>query len=158
MNQLVVKRACIFSLIFGAFVGLFALIPPLIGLCLFVLLFLSSVVVILFMKKNEKHLAFITNEQGAILGGIIGFFATIGFFITFTPLVCIISLIFKSYYSYTIPYMLNQALWLFFIVVFIVAAIFALTNSASGMGIAWLSGYLEKKPENHDAPLDINVD
>ena len=51
----------------------------------------------LYMKKNEKHLSYLTTEQGAIIGGLIGFFATVGFFATFTPMVGIIHLIFKNY-------------------------------------------------------------
>ena len=158
MNETVVKRACLFSVIFGAIVGLLALIPQLIGLALFVVSFLSCAIVIYYMKYNEKHLGFLTNEQGAIMGGIIGFFATIGFFVTFSPMVCILHLIFKKYYAYMIPDMLSNSIWLFFVIVFMVGFIFALTNSATGMGTAWLLGNVEKKPENYDARLDIKIE
>ncbi len=158
MNEIVAKRACIFSLILGAIIGLISLIPQAIGAMLFVLSFLSSAIVIFYMKKNEKHLGFLTNEQGAILGGLIGFFSGAGFFASFCPMVCILHLIFKGYYSYAIPYMLNDAMWLFFVVVLMVCFIFALTNAASGMGIAYVLNYFEKKPDNHDAPLDIKIE
>lgn len=158
MNQIIAKRTAIFSLILGAVLGLASLIPALIGFMLFVLAFFSSVIVMLYMKKNEKHIAYLTNEQGAIMGGIVGFFSTIGFFVSFCPMVCIIKLIFKKYYAYMIPDMLNSAMWLFFVVVFMVAFIFALTNSASGMGTTWILGNIEKKPENIDARLDIKIE
>ena len=158
MNQVIAKRTAIFSLILGAFIGLLSLFPFLIGFCLFMLAFFSSVIIMLFMRKNEKHIAYLTNEQGAIMGGIIGFFTTIGFFITFAPMVSIIHLIFKKYYSYMIPDMLTSALWLFFVIVFMVALIFALTNSATGMGTAWLLGNIQQKPQHHDAPLDIKIE
>ena len=103
-------------------------------------------------------MAYLTNEQGAILGGIIGFFSTVGFFITFSPMVCILRMISAKYYAYMIPDMLNNALWLFFVIIFMVGFIFALTNSATGMGIAWLLGRIEKKPENYDARLDIKIE
>lgn len=158
MNQLIIKRASIFSLILGAIIGLIALIPTLIALCMFVVLpFLASIIVILFMKKNDKHLGILTNEQGAILGGIIGFCATLGHFLTFSCMVCILRMIFRNYYAYTIPDMLNQALWLFFVVVFMVALIYAMTNAVSAMGLTWVLNFVEKKPENSDAPLDIEI-
>jgi len=158
MNQLIAKRGAIFAFMLGAVIGLASLFPFLIGLGLFVLGFFSSVIVMLYMKKNEKHLSYLTNEQGAIMGGIIGFFATIGFFLTFSPMVCILSMIFKSYYSYMIPDMLKSAIWLFFIVVIMVGFIFALTNSATGMGITWFISKIEQKPDNLDARLDIKIE
>ncbi|MBQ8847642.1 MAG: hypothetical protein IJ003_01710 [Candidatus Gastranaerophilales bacterium] len=157
MNELIAKRIAIFSVIFGAVIGLIAVIPPLIGMCLFVLSFLSAPILILYMKKNEKYLGFIDNQQGAILGAISGFFTTVGFFVTFCPMVCILHLIFKKYYSYAIPDMIQTGLWLLFVIIFMVALIFAMTNSASGMGTSWILGYIEKKPQNHDAQLDIEI-
>ncbi len=158
MSQFVVKRAIIFSLILGALFGLLALLPMLIGLVIFIFGFFSSVIIILYMKRNEKHLSFLTNEQGAILGGIIGFFATVGFFVSFCPMVCIIHSIFKSYYSYAIPEMLSLGLWLFFVIVFMTAIIFAMTNSATAMGLTFILGQIEKKPDDYDAPLDIKIE
>ncbi len=158
MNQLIAKRTAIFSLILGAIAGLVSLLPFLIGISLFLLAFFSSVVVMLYMKKDEKHISYLTNEQGAIMGGLIGFFSTIGFFLTFSPMVCILHLIFRNYYSYMIPDMLKDALWLFVVVVVMVAAIFALTNSATGMGLCWILSHIEKEPENIDARLDIKIE
>jgi len=66
-------------------------------------------------------------------------------------------LIFKKYYSYAIPDMIQTGLWLLFVIIFMVALIFAMTNSASGMGTSWILGYIEKKPQNHDAQLDIEI-
>ena len=73
MNQVIAKKATAFALMFGAIIGIISLIPYFIGLTLFTLSFFSSVLVILYMKKNEKHLSYLTNEQGAIIGGLIGF-------------------------------------------------------------------------------------
>ena len=128
------------------------------GISIFVLAFFSSVFVIIYMRKDEKYVAFLDSQQGAIMGALIGFFESIGFFVTFCPMVCILHLIFKSYYSYMIPDMLQDALWLFVVVVLMVGLIFALTNSATGMGVAWVMSYFEKKPENFDARLDIKIE
>ena len=159
MNQLIVKRASIFSLILGAILGLIALFPSIIGFALFTVGFLASIIVILYMKKNEKHLGIIDNEQGAILGGIIGFFTGIGFFASFSPMVCILRLIFKEkYYSYAIPDIVTEAFWLFVIIVIMVSVIFALTNSATGMATAFMLNKIEEKPKDYDAPLDIKIE
>ncbi len=159
MNQVVVKRAAIFSLILGAILGLIALFPSVIGFSLFAVSFLAAIIVILYMKKNEKHLGIIDNEQGAILGGIIGFFSGVGFFAAFSPMVCILRLIFKErYYSYAIPDIITEAFWLFVVIVLMVSIIFALTNSAVGMGVAFMLNKIEDKPENYDAPLDIKIE
>ena len=159
MNQVVVKRAAIFSLILGAILGLIALFPSVIGFSLFAVSFLAAIIVILYMKKNEKHLGIIDNEQGAILGGIIGFFSGVGFFAAFSPMVCILRLIFKErYYSYAIPDIITEAFWLFVVIVLMVSIIFALTNSAVGMGVAFMLNKIEDKPENYDATLDIKIE
>ena len=158
MNQVIAKKTAIFAVILGAIIGIISLFPIFIGFSLFVLSFFSSTIVMLYMKKNEKHIAYLTNEQGAIMGGIIGFFATIGFFLTFSPMVCILRLIFKTYYSYMIPDMLRDAIWLFIVLVFMVGVIFALTNSATGMGTSWVLNHIEKEPENLDARLDIKIE
>ncbi len=159
MNQLIIKRAAIFSLILGAVLGLLALFPSIIGFSIFTAGFLASIIIILYMKKNEKHLGIIDNEQGAILGGIIGFFSGIGFFASFSPMVCILRLIFKQkYYSYAIPDIITEAFWLFIIIVIMVSIIFAMTNSATGMGTAFLLNKIEEKPKDYDAPLDIKIE
>ena len=158
MNEVIIKRAIIFSLIFGALIGLISLIPALIGFCLFTLAFLAGVVVIMFMKKNEKYLGIIDAQQGAILGGIAGFFASVGFFASFCPMVILISAIFKKYYAYAIPYIIEEALWLFFVIILMVGVMLAIFNAVGGMAMAYIYNKFEQKPENYDARLDIKVD
>ena len=158
MNSVVSKSALLFALILGAFLGIISVIPQLIGICLFALSFLCAPIIIIYMKNKEKHLGIISTENGAKLGAIIGAASTIGFFVTFSPLVCIVKLIFRSYYAYALPDTLKEALWLFFIIVGMVALIFAATNSATGMGCAWLYSTFEKQPEEPEAHLDIKIE
>ena len=73
-------------------------------------------------------------------------------------MVIILHLIFKTYYSYAIPYIIQEALWLFLIIVFMVSIIFAMTNAASGMGVAFVLNRFAKKPNEYDAPLDIKIE
>ncbi len=158
MNELVVKKAMVFSLILGAFLGLFSLIPPLIGFGIFILSFLSAIIVILLMKKNEKHLGIVDYEQGAILGGVVGFFASVGFFISFCPMVMVISLIFTKYYTYGIPYIIQEALWLFFIIILMVSIMIAMVNAVGGMAMTFIFNKIETKPQDADARLEIEID
>ena len=157
MNEIIAKRALIFSLILGACIGIAAILPPMIGFALVILMFLSAPTIIIYMKKNEKYLNVINNEESAKLGAIIGFAATIGFFASFAPLVCILKLIFKTYYAYMIPDMLQTALWLFVILVFVIALVFAATNAVSAMGIAWLYSRFEKTPDEENR-LDMKIE
>ena len=72
--------------------------------------------------------------------------------------VCGRSVIFKNYYSYAIPDVMQNAIWLFFIIVFMVGIIFALINSVSAMGLIWILNHIQKEPENLDARLDIKIE
>ena len=181
MNQLIAKKAMKFSLLFGAglailfaiiqifliilsaipflkeIIALDSIISQLLCLILFLISFFSSISIILYMKKNEKHLSYLTYEQGGILGGIIGFFATVGFFLIFTPANSILHAIFKIS-SYGIPYLLSMGAWLFFVIIFVIALIIAATNSAMAMGLAYIFNRIEKKPQDFDAPLDIKIE
>ena len=156
MNEIILKRASIFAFIFGACLGILSLVPSLIGFTLFILMFVSAPMIIIYMKKDKKFLNFLNNEQGAILGSIIGFASTIGFFLSFSPLVCVLKLIFKNYYAYMIPDLLSTALWLFVVLVFMVALVFSATNAASAMGLTWVYSHIEKAPD--DDRVDIKIE
>ena len=68
-------------------------------------------------------------------------------------------MIFKEkYYSYAIPDIITEAFWLFVIIVVMVSVIFALTNSAVGMGTAFMLNKIEEKPKDYDVPLDIKIE
>jgi len=157
MNEIIIKRAVVFSLILGALIGVVSSIPLFAGYGFLVLILFCSPIVILYMKKNEKHLGILNNEESAILGAVIGFCSTIGFFAAFSPLVCIFRLIFKTYYAYTIPDVLSTALWLFILLVVVLASIFAATNATSAMGLNWILSFAEKKPKEDDS-IDIKIE
>ena len=160
MNQTIVSKAIMFSLIFGACLGLLWHVPSytIVGIIITILLFLSSVFIILYMKKNEKHLSFIDNREGAILGGIAGFFTTLGAFLSFSPMAYILYLInHNSYFGSLIHTFVSETFWLFCVIVIMTSLIFAFTNSATGMGLAYILGFFEKKPENSDARIDIEI-
>lgn len=161
MNQLIVKKIVVFSLILGACLGLVLHIPSytLQGIIVTSLMFLISVIIILYMKKNEKHLGIINNQQGAIIGGIAGFFGTLGAFISYVPLAYIIYKVINQnyYYGSLVNSAASTAFWLLILITLMFCFIFALTNSATGMGLAFLLNYFEKKPEDSDAQIDIEI-
>ena len=144
MNTISIKAAIILSLIFGAIFGIVSVIPLFLGLCCFILLFLSAILILIYMKKDKKYLDKINVKDGGILGAFIGFFSLVGFFISYAPLVCIVKLIFRNYYTF-IPEMLKDMLWLFLILVFMAAMTSAAINAAGAMGISWLYQYIETK-------------
>ena len=143
MNQTakqIAQKALIFAVALGGVIGLISIIPFFIGYSLFVLTLLSAPLVIIFMKKNQI-ITSLDMKQSAIIGAIIGCFSTAGFFAVFAPLVCVVKFIYRSYYAYVIPEMLNGAMWLFIIIVAMAAFVFALTNSISAMGLNWLYSF-----------------
>ncbi len=160
MTQLIVKKTIVFSLILGACLGLIWHIPSytILGLVLTILLFLSSVLIILYMKKNEKHLSFIDTRQGAVIGGIAGFFATLGAFISFSPMAYILYLInHNNYFGSLIHTFINETFWLFCIIVIMTCLIFAFTNSATGMSLAYILKFFEKQPDEENTNIDIEI-
>ncbi len=157
MSEIIIKRAVVFALILGAFLGLLSVIPPVIGFSLFILSFFSSIIIMLFMKKNDKYLGILTNQEGAVLGAIIGFFSSVGFFISFCPMVIFMKLIIKDYYTYGIPYILQDAIWLFFIIVFMVSAMVSMLNSVCAMGMTFVLNKFETKPNDINTNLDIKI-
>ncbi len=149
MNIILIRKISLLAIALGLIVGFVALLPDMIGYSLFFLMFFSSLSVILYLKKDENF-KIITTKDSTIYGSLIGFISTIGFFLSFSPMVCILKAILKeNYYSYGIPDMLSMGFWLFFIIVFVTGFVFALTNSISAMGIGWIFERLEDKIENN---------
>lgn len=73
-----------------------------------ILILCISAVIIVYMKKTDQ-IGIIDVKEGALLGAIIGFVSFIAFSIVFVPLVSIIGLIFKSYYTFGILFLLKAS-------------------------------------------------
>ena len=81
----------------------------------------------------------IDSKDTALKGGIIGFISFVSFTAVFIPCVLILSIIFKNYYNYGLPYFLNlQALWLFILILLAVGIICAVTNGVTLMGLQFI--------------------
>lgn len=168
MNLLILKKAILYSLILGIIFAFFGSFNSLIGLVALALGIFCAPCVIFFMKFR-KEIGFLDNQQGAVLGVASGFFATISFFLVFTPLTIMLSnltpviskkikFIGSYHYSYGLPYLITpDSFWLFVVIVIAIAALVALTNSTTGMGATFILAQIEKKPENIDE-IDINIE
>ena len=158
MNILILKRATILAALLGVVAALIGAIPFFIIYVLLFLSFLASPTVIIFMKKKNL-LGVLDAQQSAILGGAIGLACSVGFFVVFVPVVCLLHFIFSAYYSYGIQYFVQfQALWLFVIILAMLAGILALTNSVSAMAVNYVYAQFEKVPDDAQMPVDITID
>lgn len=168
MNSLIAKQAAIYSLILGAILAIFGSFNFLIGLVTFALALFCAPAVILYLKKTNK-IGFLENQQAAALGGLCGFCSTISFFIVFTPLTLIflklaplvnkvLPFIGGYHYAYGLQYLVRfDSLWLFFIIIIMLAIVCALTNSTTAMGAVFLLAQFEKRPDDIEE-IDINIE
>ena len=154
MNPLVVKQTAILSAILGGICGILTLIPFVRTFSFLILILCISAIIIIYMKRNNS-IGVLDIKEGAVLGGIIGFVSFIAFSIVFIPLVTIVGLIFKNYYTYGISYMLKVSG--FFVLVMLVvflAILSALMNAFAGLTTAYiyeiLSGFKKESNENVD--------
>lgn len=96
INAVFIKQISLFSVLVGLGVGLITLIP-FIGSLVFILYFLLLAAgMIVYLKKNNI-LGDITVKEGGILGAVIGATSLFGFYVSFIPLLLIISLINANY-------------------------------------------------------------
>lgn len=159
MNQLIVKQAALLSAILGGILGVITLIPFIRNFSFMLLILGIAAVIIVYMKKNEL-IGIIDVKEGAILGGIIGFVSFIAFSIVFVPLVALVGLIFKGYYTFGITYMLRVSG--FFVLVMLVVfmgLLSALMNAFAGLVTAYMYEILTgvKKEEKSEENIDFEI-
>src|SRR5574344_1672430 len=133
MNLLLIKQISLLSAILGAILGIITLVPFINGFSFLILLVGVAAIVLVYLKKNDL-IGIIDVKEGATLGAIIGFVSFIAFSVAFIPLVSIIGLIFKNYYTYGILYLLKASG--FFVLVMLVlfmAILSALMNAFTGL-------------------------
>lgn len=159
MNPLLVKQTSILSAILGAILGVLTVIPFVRNFSFLILILCISAVVMVYMKKNDL-LGILDVKEGALLGAIIGFVSFIAFSIVFIPLVAIIGLIFKGYYTFGINLLLRTSG--FFVLVMLVifmAILSALMNSFAGLVTAYMYEVLSgvKKEEKQEENIDFEI-
>ena len=159
MNKIVVKQTAILSAILGGILGVLTLIPFVRNFSFMLLMLCISTVVIIYMKRNDL-IGIIDAREGAILGGIIGFVSFIAFSIVFIPLVAIVGLIFKGYYTFGITYMLRiSGLFVLIMLVGFLGLLSALMNAFAGLVTAYVYEVLSgvKKEEKQNENIDFEI-
>jgi len=159
MNPLLVKQTAILSAILGGILGVLTLIPFVRNFTFLILMLCISAVIIVYMKKNDL-IGIIDVKEGAILGGIIGFVSFIAFSIVFMPLVSIIGMIFKNYYTFGIKYFFAASgFFVLLLLVVFMAILSALMNSFAGLVTAYFYEVLSgiKKEEKSEENVDFEI-
>lgn len=127
-----IKNLAIISLIFGAISGFLALLPILGIIILLMLIFCSSFIIIVFMKR----FALIPNpneQTGMLWGGISGFLTFIGFSIIFLPCSFVLSLIFKLSYYTGIGMIMKSGFSTMIMLVIFLAILCGMMNAFAGL-------------------------
>lgn len=157
MNTLLLKQIGILSAIFGATMGVLTIIPFINGFTFMALTLVASAIVLVYMKRHDL-IGVINIREGAVIGAEIGFVSFIAFSIVFIPLVSIVGLIFKGYYTYGILYMLKiSGFFVLILLVVFMAILSALMNAFSGLVTAYVYEILSgiKKEENERIDFEI---
>ena len=134
------KLLAIYSVILGGACSILSLIP--IFMPFFSLLFLPFFGCIapflVLILKDEIQIKYL--KTYAVLGALSGICLCFGYFIIFVPLVRLIVLINKNYYSYGITF-LNPFLAVMFFVM--IASVYAITNSVVGIATGFVYNYFK---------------
>ena len=159
MNPQIIKQTTILSAILGGILGILTLIPFVRNFSFLLLILCISAVIIVYMKKNDL-IGIIDVKEGAILGAIIGFVSFIAFSIVFIPLVALVGLIFKGYYTYGITYMLRiSGFFVLIMLVGFLGLLSALMNAFAGLVTAYVYEVLTgiKKEEKQNENIDFEI-
>lgn len=157
MNPLLIKQTSILSAILGGILGVLTLIPFVRNFSFMILILCISAVVIIYMKKHDL-IGIIDAKEGAIIGAVIGFVSFIAFSIVFIPLVSIVGLIFKNYYTYGILYMIKvSGFFVLSMLVVFLGVLSALMNAFTGLVTAYVYEMLTgiKKEQNENVDFEI---
>lgn len=137
------KIICMCSVITGAILGVFPLIPPLIGLTFTILMLFIAPFVIFYLYK--LNLIDEPNSQNCLtIGALSGFFSFIGFSFVYFPVALILNLVFK----------INSFIWIKVIfvnigflipMVILTALLSSMFNSFSAFIFFYLYNYFKPK-------------
>lgn len=138
------KKLNVYSAVFGAGLAIPALVPNIMPIIsLFVLPFLSAVIILTFMKirgeidKNNE----LSIKDYALYGAASGITSGFSFLLIFTPAVILIHFFVKNYYTYALDY-LN--FFLASVLIVSITLIFGTTNSVGGLFIGFLGKQFKK--------------
>lgn len=148
MNRIVSKYIISLSLLVGLIFGVFAFIPYLGGISLFLTLFLiAPIVIILLIMSGKADLS--TPQDSIINGALSGFLGNI----TFSFAYCIVDSIFYLTLKYTsnlflTAMIINSPVWLLIMVVLFIGVLTAVTNAFSGFLTYYIINLIRDLYEN----------
>lgn len=148
MNVSLLKVITMLSCLIGFSCGLIGLLPYLNGLAIFVVIFLSSILVILtLMKLNVLRLDSIA--ESLTIGGIIGFISGMAFLIVYVPLAVILIRVFKYAANYGVSLALvHSNLFLIIVMSIFLAAFVATVNGLTSLGLFYLCRFMDNLNNN----------
>lgn len=143
INKQLFKIIAIFSFILGGILGIFPLIPALIGLSFFVVMFGIGPFMLIYLKKLNI-LKSIEIEESLVISSISGGIAILGFAVVYFPIAFILQLIFKIQSFIWIKVLFVNIGFLIPMVI-LIALTSALLNAFSGFLTAYFYQYFKIK-------------
>lgn len=137
------KIIAVCSFILGAILGVFPLIPPLIGISFFVVMFGIAPFMLIYLKRLNI-LKSIELEQSLVVGAISGAVAILGFATVYFPIAFILQLIFKIQSFIWIKVLFVNIGFLIPMII-LIALTSALLNAFSGFLTAYFYQYFQTK-------------
>ncbi len=136
------KIISIISIISGAILGVFSIIPLLTFSIIILLMFIMAPFIIIYFK-NLNLIKEIEIEKGIIYGAIAGFTGCIGYSLLFFPLAFILDLIFKIQSFIWVKVICQNFIFLIG-TIFFTAILSAILNAFTGFLTAYLFQYFKK--------------
>jgi len=149
MNISLLKVITTLSVLIGLACGFIALLPYLNGISIFVLVCLSSIIVISILMKLNL-LKFETVPESITIGGIIGFVSSIAFLVVYVPLAVLLIKVFKYAANYGVSLALvHSNLFLIIVMSIFLAAFVATVNGLTSLGIFYICKFIDNLNNNN---------
>ncbi len=153
MNKNILKQTSLLSLFLGAALGIFTIIPYIGDIAFWVLMCISSTIVIIFMTKLEM-LKINSVQESAVLGAIIGFVSFVGFSVFYIPIIILLARFLQYYPNYGVSMALSNASFgLITVLVIFMGVLSATINAFSGFltyyGIDFFQILNQKDEDEH---------
>ncbi len=165
MNKIILQKMSVLSFILGMAGGLLTIVP-IVGVIVFVaMLTVASVVILLYMKRNNM-IGLFEAKQAALYGAIIGFVSFIGCSVTMVPVAGLLGWINSVWFHKLAWFSIIKVLFtmgfsgigMLFMLLFFIAALSAIVNAFSGMvAIAAIQEFEGTEKKKDDFKVDIEI-
>lgn len=160
MNLLLLKQLAILSAFAGAIFGFITVIPYVSAFTFFVLIFLFSAFILVYLKQNDL-IGIISIREGCIFGAIIGFVSFIAFALVYTPISMILGWLLPAYTQGFMRFFLSSfgSVVVMILLIIFMAGISALFNGFAGLVTAYIYELITgvKKEANENTSIDFEI-